>query len=161
MVLLLRTRLRSSLILQSNTFVSAPSVLELNEPSAAILPRREAQSTKVGSIGLVVLCTLIGAAAQVLMRNGAALMVDTGWAGVLSNWALIAGYICLAANTALLVLALRDGQLSVLYPIIALTYVWVTILSPMFFNDVITAYKVIGVGLIVVGVSFIGLGSRS
>ena len=50
---------------------------------------------------------------------------------------------------------------SVLYPIIALTYVWVTILSPMFFNDVINAYKVIGVGLIVVGVSFIGLGSRS
>ena len=88
-------------------------------------------------------------------------LIDTGWAGVLSNWALIAGYICLAANTALLVLALRDGQLSVLYPIIALTYVWVTILSPMFFNDVINAYKVIGVGLIVVGVSFIGLGSRS
>ena len=58
-------------------------------------------------------------------------------------------------------LALRDGQLSVLYPIIALTYVWVTILSPMFFNDVINAYKVIGVGLIVVGVSFIGLGRRS
>ena len=106
------------------------------------------------------LCTVIGAAAQILMRNGAALMVDTGWAGVLSNWALIAGYICLAANTALLVLALRDGQLSVLYPIIALTYVW-AILSPMFFNDVINTYKVIGVGLIVVGVSFIGLGSRS
>ena len=74
---------------------------------------------------------------------------------------MIAGYICLAANTALLVLALRDGQLSVLYPIIALTYVWVTILSPMFFNDIINAYKIIGVGLIVVGVSFIGLGSRS
>ena len=148
-------------MLPSDTFVSTPAVLELNEPSTAILPRREAQSTKVGSIGLVVLCTVIGAAAQIFMRNGAALMVDTGWAGVLSNWALIAGYICLAANTALLVLALRDGQLSVLYPIIALTYVWVTILSPMFFNDVINAYKVIGVGLIVVGVSFIGLGSRS
>ena len=129
MVLLLRTRLRSSLMLQSDTFVSTPAVLELNEPSTAILPRREAQSTKVGSIGLVVLCTVIGAAAQIFMRNGAALMVDTGWAGVLSNWALIAGYICLAANTALLVLALRDGQLSVFYPIIALTYVWVTILS--------------------------------
>ena len=57
------------------------------------------------------------------MRNGAALMVDTGWAGVLSNSSLLAGYLCLAANTALLVLALRDGQLSVLYPIIALTYV--------------------------------------
>ena len=133
----------------------------MNEPSAAILSSREAQSTNIASIGLVVLCTVIGAAAQILMRNGAVLMVDTGWAGVLSNWSLIAGYICLAANTALLVLALRDGQLSVLYPIIALTYVWVTVLSPMFFNDIINVYKVVGVGLIVVGVSFIGLGSRS
>ena len=141
--------------------MSAQSVLELNEPSAAILPSRESQSTKAGSIALVVLCTVIGAAAQILMRNGAALMVDASWIDVLSNWPLIAGYMCLAANTALLVLALRDGQLSVLYPIIALTYVWVTILSPMFFNDIINLYKVVGVGLIVVGVSFIGLGSRS
>ena len=31
----------------------------------------------------------------------------------------------------------------------------------MFFNDIINVYKVVGVGLIVVGVSFIGLGSRS
>ena len=146
---------------QSDTSVSASSVLELNEPSAASLSSREAQSTNVASIGLVVLCTVIGAAAQILMRNGAALMVDTGWAGVRSNSSWLAGYLCLAANTALLVLALRDGQLSVLYPIIALTYVWVTILVPMFFNDVINAYKIIGVGLIVVGVSFIGLGSRS
>ena len=29
----------------------------------------------------------------------------------------------------MLVLALRDGELSMLYPIIALTYVWVTLLS--------------------------------
>jgi drug/metabolite transporter (DMT)-like permease len=74
---------------------------------------------------------------------------------------LLAGYACLAANTALLVLALRRGELSVLYPIIALTYVWVTILSPMFFGDVINPYKVAGVALIVLGVSLIGLGSRS
>jgi multidrug transporter EmrE-like cation transporter len=48
----------------------------------------------------------------------------------------------------------------VLYPIIALTYVWVTILSPMLFPDTINLYKVIGVGFIVGGVSLIGVGSR-
>jgi len=61
----------------------------------------------------------------------------------------------------LLVLALRNGQLSVLYPIIALTYVWVAILSPMFFDDVLNAPKIAGVAFIVAGVSFIGFGSRS
>ena len=61
----------------------------------------------------------------------------------------------------MVVLALRGGQLSVLYPIIALTYVWVTILSPMFFKDDINASKIIGLALIIAGVSFIGAGSRS
>jgi multidrug transporter EmrE-like cation transporter len=108
-----------------------------------------------------VLCTAIGAAAQILMRFGAAQLHGSTLADLLTNWALMAGYVCLAANTALLVLALRHGELSVLYPIIALTYVWVTILSPMFFGDIVNAYKIVGVALIVLGVSFIGIGSRS
>ncbi len=116
--------------------------------------------TAASSIALVVLCTVIGAAAQILMRFGAAELHGSTWADLLTNWALMAGYVCLAANTALLVLALRHGELSVLYPIIALTYVWVTILSPMFFGDTVNAYKIAGVALIVIGVSFIGIGSR-
>ena len=116
--------------------------------------------TAAKSIALVVVCTIIGAAAQILMRYGAAQLHGSTVADLLTNWALMAGYACLAANTALLVLALRHGELSVLYPIIALTYVWVTILSPMFFGDIVNTSKIIGVGLIVLGVSFIGIGSR-
>jgi len=49
----------------------------------------------------------------------------------------------------------------VLYPIIALTYVWVTILSPIYFrDDHLNSFKVAGVSLIVLGVSLIGVGSR-
>lgn len=127
-----------------------------------VASRARAESyTALGSIALVVLCTIIGAAAQILLRHGAEHLEGSTFAAQLTNWELLAGYACLAANTALLVLALRRGELSVLYPIIALTYVWVTILSPMFFGDVINLYKVAGVALIVLGVSFIGLGSRS
>jgi multidrug transporter EmrE-like cation transporter len=124
-------------------------------------PSRTEHNTAFGSIFLVVLCTIIGAAAQILMRHGAAHLHGSTAADLLKNWELMAGYACLAVNTGLLILALRDGELSVLYPIIALTYVWVTVLSPMFFGDIINAYKVAGVALIVLGVSFIGLGSRS
>lgn len=122
---------------------------------------RAERRTAFGSIALVVLCTIIGAAAQILMRHGAAQLHGSTAGDLLTNWELLAGYLCLGVNTALLVLALRRGELSVLYPIIALTYVWVTVLSPMFFADVINGYKVAGVALIVLGVSFIGLGSRS
>lgn len=117
--------------------------------------------TPAKSIALVVLCTIIGAAAQILMRAGADYLDEGGGIlAILMNWRLLAGYACLAANTLLLVIALREGQLSVLYPIIALTYVWVAILSPMFFPDTMNVFKVIGITLVVCGVSMIGAGSR-
>ena len=112
------------------------------------------------SIGMVFLCTLMGAAAQILMKRGANELSGGDLAGILTNLPLIAGYACYGVNTILLVLALRRGHLSVLYPIIALTYVWVTILSPLFFQDPVNGWKVAGVGLIVLGVSLIGVGSR-
>ena len=94
------------------------------------------------------------------MKHGANHLTGAGLIGILTNLPLLTGYFLYGINTVLLVLALRQGHLSVLYPIIALTYVWVTILSPMFFVDHINAFKVTGVGLIVVGVSLIGVGSR-
>jgi len=125
---------------------------------------RTASRTSALSIVLILLCTVVGAAAQILMREGANYLPAAGSEGMalslLTNWPLLAGYVCLGLNTGLLVLALRKGQLSVLYPIIALTYVWVAILSPMFFEDSLNALKVAGVVFIVGGVSLIGLGSR-
>ena len=125
-------------------------------------------STSLGSIGLVFLCTVSGAAAQLLMKLGAARLPSGGLGGILNNLPLVvtnlplwAGFCLYGINTVLLVLALRHGHLSVLYPIIALTYVWVTILSPMFFHDDhLNPFKVTGVSLIVLGVSMIGAGSR-
>lgn len=142
-----------------NSPVSAVGVAE----APVTLPESSAgKRTGVRSIALVVLCTVFGAAAQILMRQGAQYIhKDLFLAGLLTNWTLMAGYAFLALNTLLLIVALRDGQLSVLYPIIALTYVWVTILSPMFFADSINGFKITGVALIVLGVSLIGAGSRS
>lgn len=145
------------------SFVDATDVAQTGIPSES--PAR----TSARSILLVLLCTVIGAAAQILVRHGAdyvdgALLNQSLWLFAVSlatNWTLLGGYACLAFNMILLVVALREGQLSILYPIIALTYVWVTILSPMFFDDAINVYKIVGVGVIVLGVSLIGMGSRS
>lgn len=149
-----------NLMLDSEIAVRS-SATRLGFESAVSTQANAERTTTLGSIALVLVCTIIGAAAQILMRHGAAQLEGSTAADLLTNWELLAGYGCLAANTALLVLALRHGELSILYPIIALTYVWVTVLSPMFFGDVINVYKVVGVALIVLGVSFIGLGSRS
>jgi len=139
---------------------STAPTLEATAP-VATPSKLQAHRTPAKSIGLVLVCTIIGAAAQILLRMGADYIgSEEGLAGLISNWPLMAGYVCLGANTLLLVIALREGQLSVLYPIIALTYVWVAILSPMFFDDTLNAFKIVGIIFVVGGVSMIGAGSK-
>ena len=58
----------------------------------------------------------------------------------------------------MLIFALRDGELSVIYPIIALNYVWVTILSLIFFHETMNPFKATGIAVIVLGVMVLGRG---
>jgi uncharacterized membrane protein len=54
-------------------------------------------------------------------------------------------------------LALKGRELSRLYPIIALTYVWVTVLSLFFLSEHMNFFRAIGIAFIVGGVSVLGL----
>ena len=81
--------------------------------------------------------------------------------GYLTSVPLLAGYCLYGLNTVLMVFALRDGELSILYPIIALTYVWVTILSVIFFHESMNFFKLAGVAVVVAGVAVMGRGRRS
>ena len=77
---------------------------------------------------------------------------------LLANWALWAGLSLYGLSTILLILALRDGELSLLYPVISLTYVWVTIMSVMVFHETINVFKVAGITVICAGVTLLGKG---
>lgn len=60
--------------------------------------------------------------------------------------------------TFLMAAALKGRELSRLYPIIALTYVWVTILSLFLLpNEHLNFFRSIGIAFIVAGVSILGL----
>lgn len=119
---------------------------------------------------MVVGCTILGAAAQMLIKQGTNMMPPLldpaggsalvqapmiAWK-ILSNLPLFGGLACYGISTILLVLALRYGELSVLYPIIALTYVWVSILSVGFLGESINIFKFLGLVFIVVGVAVLG-----
>jgi len=110
----------------------------------------------------VVGCTLIGAAAQVLIKSGANHLAHPGFVGallgMLTNPPLFAGYCLYGVFTVLLVYALRDGELSILYPVIALTYVWVSILSVIIFHESMSLLKASGIAVIVLGVAVLGRG---
>jgi drug/metabolite transporter (DMT)-like permease len=51
---------------------------------------------------------------------------------------------------------LKYGELSILYPVIALTYVWVTGLSVAIYNESISAMKLLGLAAVVLGVAVLG-----
>ena len=108
------------------------------------------------SIALVFGCTIFGAAAQILIKTGANMLTGGNPLLMLTNVPLMAGYGLYGISTVLLVLALRDGELSILYPVISLTYVWVTFLSLIFFKESMNPYKLLGVLIIVVGVAVLG-----
>ena len=128
--------------------------------SAAVTNPQVSERPARRPVGLVFCCTVLGAAAQVLMKTGANQMTHHGLLGMITNLPLMGGYGLYGLSTLLLVLALKDGELSLLYPIIALTYVWVTVLSFLIFHDQINPWKILGIGLIVTGVGVLGRGGR-
>lgn len=108
---------------------------------------------------LVCFCTLLGAAAQVLIKVGMTQFKPEILA-LLTNFSLIGGYALYGVFTLLLVIALREGELSVLYPIISLGYVWVTGLSYFIFHDTLNPLKLAGIVTIMVGVAVLGQGGK-
>jgi drug/metabolite transporter (DMT)-like permease len=110
---------------------------------------------------LVVFCTFLGAAAQILMKMGADhSKIHPGLVGMITNPLLLSGYCLYAMVTVLIVVAYKDGELSVLYPIISLSYVWVTALSYFIFHDTLNPYKMTGVAVIICGVAVLGRGAK-
>jgi uncharacterized membrane protein len=112
------------------------------------------------AVGLVFCCTLLGATAQLLLKTGANQLSQANPVGIITNFALLGGLSLYGISTVLLVLALRDGELSLLYPVIALTYVWVTLLSVVVFHERINPVKLVGVAVIIAGVTVLGRGQK-
>jgi len=118
-------------------------------------------SERQRSLILVSLCTILGAAAQILMKKGA----DPNIHGMIptvirifTNANMFIGYALYGISAVLLVLALRKGQLSMLYPVIALTFVWVAILSVIVFHETLSPMRVAGITTVVLGVALLGFG---
>lgn len=113
------------------------------------------------SLLMILVFTLLSAGAQVLLKFGTVqLKLHPTLIGLLTNFPLIGGMALYGLGAALMVLALRHGELSVLYPLISLSYVWVAILSVLVFGEVMNPYKIAGICVIMAGVGVLGLGSH-
>src|SRR5947208_1287908 len=100
-----------------------------------VSPHPQPHTLNKQAVLLVFLCTLSGAAAQMFMKLGANRIEHPTIVQLISNIPLMTGYALYGMNTLMLALALKNAPLSLVYPIISLTYVWVTILSVMIFHE--------------------------
>jgi len=74
---------------------------------------------------------------------------------------MIGGLALYGIGAAMMVLALQHGELSVLYPVISLSYVWVAILSVLIFHEHMNVFRIAGISVIIAGVAILGRsGSR-
>lgn len=109
---------------------------------------------KLWVLALVALCSILGAVGQIFFKLASKDLAFNIMA-LLGNWRLILGLSLYGAASILFIFALRYGNVSVLYPIIALSYVWVAIMSSVFLGEVFPAYKWTGIAFILLGVIII------
>ncbi len=115
--------------------------------------------TPLSSMLLVMTASFVGSFGAVFLKSGASRMRVNFW-HLLRNYRLALGVGLFLLSSYFFVLGVRRGELSVLYPMVSLGYVWTLIWSRLFFREPLTRNKVTGLSLILLGITFIGLGAR-
>jgi len=114
---------------------------------------------------MAVAATFITAAAQMLIKTGSSRIGEHATLlatliGLLTVPPLFFGYALYGVVTAIMVMALRHGELSVIWPVISLSFVWVAILSVLVFHESMNMEKIGGIAVIITGVAIMGKGAH-
>lgn len=144
-------------------------------------PRTSTDRQKRIALWMVIAFTLLASIAQIFIKTGANALnrippasvtslavgsmhfqLSTIVIAALTSIPLMGGLALYGVGAVMMVLALQHGELSVLYPVISLSYVWVAILSVLIFHEHMNAYRVGGIAVIIAGVAILGRsGSKS
>ncbi len=118
------------------------------------LPNNSMNQTPLAVIALVLLCALLGATGQLFFKL-ASKDITSNPLDWLKNYKFILGALLYATSAILFVWSLKQGELSILYPIIATSYIWVTLFAVGFLGEKFPMFKWIGILLILVGIAIV------
>ncbi|MBT4540500.1 EamA family transporter [Candidatus Woesearchaeota archaeon] len=110
------------------------------------------------AIIITVFATFMGATGSLLLKIGSS-KFKLEIKALITNYALIFGLGLYGLASILFIIALKYGDLSYLYPFISLSYIWTALLSVKYLKEDMNKWKWISIIIIIIGVSFIGLGS--
>lgn len=113
--------------------------------------------TPLWAIFVVILATIVGAFGAIFFKKASAdISLNIKF---LANKNFIIGIAFYAVSTVIFLIALKAGELSILYPTVAMIYIWIGILSQKLLGERMNTLKWLGVFLIIIGVTFLGLGA--
>ena len=116
-------------------------------------------NTPLSSMLLVLLASFIGSFGAVFLKWGAG-RLHRHWKSLIFNWRLAAGVGFYLLSSFFFVLGLRHGELTILYPMVSLGYLWTMLWSCIFFGERVTRNKFLGIGLVLAGIVVLNLGNR-
>lgn len=112
------------------------------------------------AILLILITTFLTSAAQILFKTTANdLVFDI--VRIITNYNLLIGLLLYLIGGILVIISFRYGEITILYPILATSYVWVNLLSNYFFEEQINVFKWTGIAAIIIGVSLLGFGKKN
>ena len=110
-------------------------------------------------IGIIIICTLLTTVAQLSFKLGSS-SIDFSLTSFINPYIII-GFVSYGLAAVLFIIALKFGELSLLYPIWSLSFVWITLVSMFFLNESVSIPNWIGITFIIAGISFVGFGARN
>ncbi len=111
--------------------------------------------TKSWAIAIMIVTTFCTSFAQVFLKQGASALA-TSFLPV----SLLIGFGLYGLGAGLFFIALKGGEVSVLVPFFATSYLWVALLGQMFFGEVVNIFTWVGIGLVVFGIGLVGKGGN-
>ena len=116
-------------------------------------------TTKLWAMAVMFLITFLTSTAQLFWKFGSE-KLSLNLLALITNWQIIIGILLYSVGGVLMILSFRGGDVSVLYPILATSYIWVSFLAIFFLNESMNIFKWLGVFVIFFGIVLIGYGSK-
>jgi multidrug transporter EmrE-like cation transporter len=116
-------------------------------------------NTPFSSMAWVMGASFFGSFGALFLKIGAG-KLQRNLLSVVTNWRLLLGIAFYLFSSVLFVFGVRQGELSVLYPMVALGSVWTLLWSWLILGEPLTRPKLVALGMILCGMALIGMGAR-
>ena len=100
---------------------------------------------------MTVLSAFIGSIGQIEFKRGAETL-QFNIQAFITNHHLLAGFFLYSISSLIYIYALSKGRLSLIYPIIATSYIWTTLFANIFLNEPVNLTNWAGIALIIGGI---------